>query len=116
LKYIARGMTVKDAATIARINLSYVYAYRDKNPEFAKAMDTALIATDVRATMLVRRSMTKQWQAAAWWLERKRPDEFALKNKTELHLTFQKSEKMKPIDNEKLIEVVTVNEIENNPE
>lgn len=112
MKYIARGMSVKDSAIIARINQQYVYEYREKNPEFRKAMDAALIATDARAIRLVRKAMGSQWQAGAWWLERKRPDEFALKSKVDLQLSFQKSEKMKPIDNEKLIEVVTVNEIE----
>jgi hypothetical protein len=109
-------MSITDSATIARIQREYVYQYREKNPEFAKAMDAALIATDARAIRLVRKAMGTQWQSAAWWLERKRPDEFALKSRVDLQLTFNKSEKMKPIDNEKLIEVVETNEIENHAE
>jgi hypothetical protein len=60
--------------------------------------------------------MGSQWQAGAWWLERKSPDEFAIKSQPMINLTFKQNEKLKPLDNEKLIEVMIesdpVNQIE----
>jgi hypothetical protein len=112
LRYIARGMSITDACTIARINRISVYRRRDKDPKFAKDMDAALIVTKARAVRLVRKAMATQWQAGAWWLERKSPDEFSLKSQPLINLTFKPNEKLKDIDNEKLIEVVIDNQIE----
>lgn len=36
------------------------------------------------AAMQIFKHMDKSWLPAAWWLERKHPDEFAMKNKAEL--------------------------------
>lgn len=106
LKYIARGMSIIDACTIARIDRVSVYRRRQKDPKFAKDMDAALIVTKARAVRLVRKAMGSQWQAGAWWLERKSPDEFAIKSQPMINLTFKQNEKLKPLDNEKLIEVM----------
>jgi hypothetical protein len=113
LKCVASGMSITDAAIANRIDRITVYNKRDRDPVFAKDLEQASIATKVRAVGLIQKAMVNQWQSAAWWLERRWPDEYAVRNKLEMQLTFQKSEKMKPIDNEKLIEVVTIDEIEN---
>mgnify|MGYP007017459233 FL=1 len=49
-------------------------------------------------------------------MERKHFSEFSLKNKLEMQLTFRPSDKLKVIDNEKLIEVVTRDEIDTHKE
>lgn len=94
-----------DACTIARINRISVYRRRDKDPKFAADMDAAMLVTKARAVRLVRKAMASQWQAGAWWLERKSPDEFSIKSQPMINLTFKQNEKLVPLDNEKLIEV-----------
>lgn len=46
------------------------------NQAEAQAIDTRI--------RLIHIASKNQWQAAAWWLERRRPNDFALKNRVEL--------------------------------
>lgn len=119
LKCVASGMSISDAAVSTRISRIAVYNKRDRDPEFAKDLDQALIATKIRAVGLIQKAMVNQWQAGAWWLERRWPDEYSVKSNPLINLTFKQNDKLKPLENEKLIEVTIDSEpakqIENNP-
>lgn len=51
---------------------------------FAQEVAKMQAAAGLKAVAVVRGAMDKSWQAAAWFLERRFPDEFALKTRTEL--------------------------------
>jgi len=110
LKFVADGNSINDSATASRIDRQTVYARRERDPEFAHALDQAMIATKVDAIQTIKRAWKNQWQAAGWWLERRHSDEFAVKSAPMINLTFKQNDKLKPIDNEKLIEVTIESE------
>ena len=105
LKFVADGNSITDSAIATRIDRAAVYSRRDRDPEFAHALDQAMIATKVDAIQTIKRAWKNQWQAAGWWLERRHSDEFAIKSVPMINLTFKQNDKLKPIENEKLIEV-----------
>ena len=58
-----------------------------KKPEFSEEIKKAELEMESkgehRAIMSIFKAMENQWQAGAWWLERTRPDKYALKNYVE---------------------------------
>lgn len=77
---IKEGSTQDDAARIAGIAVSTFYAYM-KQSEFSEAVEKAhaeFKKTQVKAIKAAGYKTNKggQWQANAWLLERKYPDEF----------------------------------------
>lgn len=52
-----------------------------KKPEFNEAIKKAEATCKVRNITIIQKAAVTTWQAAAWWLERKHPAEFALKNR-----------------------------------
>ena len=53
--------------------------YRD----FADAIGKADAEAEVYAVGIIRQAMPDQWQAAAWWLERRKPQDWAKHEKIE---------------------------------
>ncbi len=51
--------------------------------EFADAVEKADAEAEVYAVGVVRKAMPDQWQAAAWWLERRKPQDWARHEKVE---------------------------------
>lgn len=52
-----------------------------KKPEFVEAIKKAEATCKQRNVTIIQKAAIKTWQAAAWWLERKHPEEFALKHR-----------------------------------
>lgn len=50
-----------------------------KLPEFSESIKKAESTCKARNIAIVQKAAITSWQAAAWWLERKYPQEFALK-------------------------------------
>lgn len=51
---------------------------------FSEAVKKAEAAAVARNVAIIQQAAHKSWQAAAWWLERKFPDDFALHTHNEL--------------------------------
>jgi hypothetical protein len=74
------GCTLKDTAACAGISMDSFYRYRAKDPELAAALAQAEGTAAVGYTFVVKRASDNgDWRAAAWWLERRRPEEWSLK-------------------------------------
>lgn len=62
--------------------------WRKKYPDLLQIVKDASAVFEHKgkeyAAMQIFKHMDKSWLPAAWWLERKHPDEFAMKNKAEL--------------------------------
>jgi hypothetical protein len=83
-KMLAEGSNRTDACVLAGINYDTFCDWMKKKPEFSEAIKKAEVICKNRNIKIVQRAAINTWQAAAWWLERKHSDEFALKNKTDL--------------------------------
>lgn len=90
-KYLRAGNSQKDSALLAGLAVSTFYDWqREKesdgkpNPsykvDFVEALKKAEVECKARNIAIIQQAGVKQWQAAAWWLERKYNNEFALKN------------------------------------
>jgi hypothetical protein len=92
LDLIATGVPDKHAAAAAGVSKATFYrhieiddkgktgTYYDK--EFAGAVEEARGKAVSEKVLRVSRAASESWQAAAWWLERRYPQYFALINRT----------------------------------
>ncbi len=79
LSWIRGGSTYTDACRLEGISYETFLQWQQKYPEFSEDIEKAdALCKQTRvATILV--ASKKSWQAAAWYLERRYKDEFALK-------------------------------------
>ena len=81
---IAAGNSRDTAAAYAGVSSKTLFEWLKRGREshsgvyyeFAKAIEKADADAEVVAVGVIRTAMHDQWQAAAWWLERKRPNEW----------------------------------------
>lgn len=94
-KYIRAGNNYEDSAILAHIGVSTFYDWQRQlesdgspNPayhvEFVDALKEAERECKARNIALIQKAGEKQWQAAAWYLERKYNNEYALKQINEI--------------------------------
>ena len=81
-KYLEQGMSQKDSCDLASIHVDTFHEWM-KKPAFSEAIKKAELKCKQRNIGLIQRAAITTWQAAAWWLERRCSDEFALKTKLE---------------------------------
>jgi hypothetical protein len=87
LQTIRDGQPITRAARLCGVNPDSVHRWRNEDPEFGEALEEAL---EFQIAVLVRRvdqASDTDWKAAAWRLERLRPDEFGAKR--EVSVTTQ---------------------------
>lgn len=85
LKYVGAGMPYAYAAQSAGITDRTLYAWmargrKEKSGiyvQFLHAIKKARSDAMLRNVAIIQTAAQKTWQAAAWWLERQFPDEFA---------------------------------------
>lgn len=77
--HLAAGLTVKDTLNSIGLNHDSYYQWLKKYPEFAEKVEKASLSLKKYHIENITRASTKSWQASAWWLERKHPEEFSLK-------------------------------------
>lgn len=77
LEGVAGCLPIDVAARAAGVAPSTVRSHRERHREFATALDAALATAKSSMLAHVRNAAPKHWQAAAWLLERRFPEEFA---------------------------------------
>lgn len=75
--YIEDGLLQKDAAVLAGISVSTFHEWDNKHSEFSEALIAAKLRGKAHHIKKIKKA--DQWQSSAWYLERKFPDEFAIK-------------------------------------
>lgn len=80
LQALAIGHTRRDACQLAGINEDTIILWIKKDSEFSEQVKKAELVAKDQCIKLVRKAATTQWQAAAWYLERKHHAEFGLKH------------------------------------
>lgn len=78
-KRLSVGLNREDAATLSDISKETFYQWL-KKPDFSDAIKKAELKCKERNVTIIQKAGITTWQAAAWWLERKHHNEFALKN------------------------------------
>jgi transposase len=85
LTALRSGNTRRAAAAYAQIDHATFYRWIDADATFRDAVEKAEADAEARAVaIVVKAAQMGTWQAAAWWLERRRRNEFALQQKVEL--------------------------------
>lgn len=75
-KWIRSGNTYKDACMIEGISYQTFNEWRNAKPEFSDAIKKAEAMCKAVRIALVLKAGQKSWQAAAWYLERRFPEEY----------------------------------------
>jgi hypothetical protein len=72
LQTIRQGNTLKVAALMGGISYDTLNEWRKVFPEFAEAVNRAEAEAEALHVVNIRTHSADQWQASAWWLERRR--------------------------------------------
>lgn len=73
---IEQGVPYRHAAAIAGISEDTMQRWRERFAAFAEAIKAAEGRAVAGRLARIRQAEPDHWQAAAWWLERKYPQEF----------------------------------------
>lgn len=71
------GCTRRAAAAVAGIHHSTLYEMMKADPTFSDAVERAEGEAEATYLAAVANAVPKSWQAAAWWLERRKYMDFA---------------------------------------
>jgi hypothetical protein len=78
--FLAQGMSRDDSCDLVGINQDTFYDWM-KRPEFSEAVLRAEKQCKQRNIVRIQNASKKDWRAAAWWMERKHPEEYAFTTK-----------------------------------
>lgn len=81
-KHLETGLRREDAWEFVGISEATFYEWL-KKPEFSESIKKAELKNKQRNIVIIQNAAKKTWQASAWWLERRFPEEFALKQRLE---------------------------------
>jgi hypothetical protein len=84
-------MTRRAAAAYAGFSKATLYRMLDNDPDetLVTAMERAEGEAEGAYTKIVADAAPKSWQAAAWWLERRRYQDFARRDKVEMSIDLR---------------------------
>jgi hypothetical protein len=85
MKFIAGGNSIKDSCVLAGISTATFHLWKAEFSEFSDDLKKALAQCKAARIARILAASKKSWTAAAWWLERMYPDEFALKRILDVH-------------------------------
>jgi hypothetical protein len=78
-KDLELGLSVSDSCEDSGMDRSNLYRRMDKDAVIKKKVEKAILSSKKRCVGLVQQAAINQWQAAAWWLERKHKEEFSIR-------------------------------------
>lgn len=91
LEGLRHGMTRRAAAAYAGFGKSALYDMIDRDRTLRTAIENAEGEAESAYTKLVANAATdpKNWTAAAWWLERRHPNDFGRKDRVEVKVDLR---------------------------
>ena len=100
-KYIAAGNYIEVACKMARISKPTYYVWRKKAEEgkspykqLFEDIDRAEAEAEARNVVKIQQAADDNWQAAAWYLERKHPDRWGRKDQMGLKISRMTDEEL----------------------
>jgi hypothetical protein len=102
LQILTEGNTIETACGCVGIGQETFFGWQRNKTEFAEAVQKAQKAAIRRNVGIVQVAAKKSWQAAAWWLERRHPQDYALRRPVEDTEAISKTAKdiLEQIDND----------------
>jgi hypothetical protein len=76
METIRSGATQRDASALAGISEDTLSRWKREDGDFAEQMRQKEIEFKMENVKIIRKAAEKSWQAAAWFLERKYPNEY----------------------------------------
>lgn len=106
IKALTAGATIKDSCDYAGIGVSTFHQWikvgesgrHNQFTEFGEAVKKARSAGRIESIALIRQAAKSNWQAAAWFLERSDPENWARRTKVEIDLPQETLEKLKQLE------------------
>jgi transposase len=77
LEALRQGNTRKAAVAQAGISYETFCQWLHQYPEFSDQVKNAEAEAELASVRVIREAAVTTWQAAAWWLERRRPEEWS---------------------------------------
>lgn len=86
VNWIRAGNTYTDACRMEGIAYETFLQWQRKYPEFVEALEKADALCKATRIATILAASQESWQAAAWWLERRFKDDYALKTVHDVNL------------------------------
>jgi len=83
-KHVSLGFSIHDACDREGVSHEAYYQYMKRNPKKTEVHRSALYRKEELAYKSMDVGMVKDWKAAAWWLERTKPERFREKKEIEV--------------------------------
>lgn len=78
-KWIREGNTYKNACALECIHYDTFNEWHNQFPEFSVAIERSEALCKADCLACIQKAEIKDWKAAAWWLERRVPQEYSLR-------------------------------------
>jgi hypothetical protein len=88
-QFLKAGNTRKTSAIASGIGETTFYEWMNDKPEFSESIKRAEEEAVARNVAIINKAAQDTWQAAAWWLERRRRDEFGKNDRVEVNATVK---------------------------
>lgn len=82
-RWLRKGCSYKDACAMEGISYETYRTWQTEKPAFSVAIKKAEAECKADRIATVLKASEKSWQAAAWWLERRCPEEYGRNAKEE---------------------------------
>lgn len=89
LTALENGCTMQAAAGYAGVSRQALYGWMDRDPDFRAAVEQAQDKAESSFTAAVVAAVPKNWQAAAWWLERRRHADYGRRDRVEMSIDIR---------------------------
>ena len=90
LDALTGGCTRRAAAGYAGIHPATLYRMLDADATLRELVEKAEAAAEARATAVIADAFGKNWQAAAWWLERRKHEDYAQRQRVDMRVDLHK--------------------------
>jgi hypothetical protein len=80
LEALRKGLSISAACAAAQVGRTTWYRWVEADPTLEERAEEALSAVETRLLGIIEEHAVKQWQAAAWILERRFPKRWSLRD------------------------------------
>jgi len=89
LNALKTGCTRRAAAAVGGISATTLYDWMNRDLAFAVAVEKAEGEAEATFTAIVAQASVTSWQAAAWWLERRKYADYARREKVDMSIDLK---------------------------
>jgi Bacteriophage Sf6, terminase small subunit-like len=88
-RVLSAGGTRRAACASVGIDHTQLYRWLETDAPFRTAVEKAEADAELRFTAIVATAAATNWQCACWWLERRRPDDYARRERIDVEIRQQ---------------------------